>query len=751
MKKKVVIASVATLVMGMSICSYHLGRYQAMTQEQNRVSYVEVSDKGVGQIPETLTPEEVSAKEDIDAEQIVVKITDQGYVTSHGDHFHYYNGKVPFDAIISEELLMRDPNYVLQDSHIVNEVQDGYIIKVDGRYYLYVKTPEQAKNVRTKVEIERQREAVTTDKGHQASKQGTKRYQTDDGYVFQPTDVIEDTGDGFIVPHGDHFHFIPKKDLSASELRAAQNYWNKRSNAQVSPQQFTSLGPTSEISSSCSKEEGAQSPTTIEQGLAPQTISLSSSTTASPKEDLISLLAQLDATPLSQRHREADGLVFDPRTITKKTGSGVVVPHGDHYHFIPYGKLSDLERKIVQLIGTSAVSVSTTPTSHPVVLENPVREFPASTTPTVVAPKIEVQPPVALLPTPVPTPALPEVVLPMPSLPETSLPTPSLPVAEKETSGIDLLGLQLTKSEKGRDGQPYSTSDGYVFEASTIISYDEQGLIARHGDHEHYIFYHELEDSELQEAQEFINGQQIEKNTDSSFTDAEIAAKLQFISLRSSVPVGSLLITGDKVIVPHGNHSHTVPLTEYPTRLRKADFADEEEYKILIMQLKLGLLRLREGVRNVARDSDQAVVVYVDGSREIVPLASIVLPLDYEEITYESFIEVKSERDLKLDYIAAQYGVGRGELFPVGANAVMINWSIYVDLDKVDITAPVIYTLLEEETESEEDSSPQTVHKESEEEPSSEVLIDHKQDDTEEIATSVLSDISVDSTQDEGQ
>ena len=34
-------------------------------------------------------------KEDIQAEQIVVKITDQGYVTSHGDHFHYYNGKVP--------------------------------------------------------------------------------------------------------------------------------------------------------------------------------------------------------------------------------------------------------------------------------------------------------------------------------------------------------------------------------------------------------------------------------------------------------------------------------------------------------------------------------------------------------------------------------------------------------------------------------------------------------------------------------
>ena len=42
-----------------------------------------------------LTPDQVSQKEGIQAEQIVIKITDQGYVTSHGDHYHYYNGKVP--------------------------------------------------------------------------------------------------------------------------------------------------------------------------------------------------------------------------------------------------------------------------------------------------------------------------------------------------------------------------------------------------------------------------------------------------------------------------------------------------------------------------------------------------------------------------------------------------------------------------------------------------------------------------------
>ena len=63
-----------------------------------------------------------------------MKITDQGYVTSHGDHYHYFDGKVPFDAIISEELIIRDPNYTLQEADIVNEVKDGYIIKVEGKY-----------------------------------------------------------------------------------------------------------------------------------------------------------------------------------------------------------------------------------------------------------------------------------------------------------------------------------------------------------------------------------------------------------------------------------------------------------------------------------------------------------------------------------------------------------------------------------------------------------------------------------------
>ena len=125
--------------MVISLSSYELGRYQSRQTDKvsNRVAYIDGNQASTK--TENLTPDEVSQREGINAEQIVVKITDQGYVTSHGDHYHYFNGKVPYDAIISEELLMKDSNYQLRNEDIVNEVKGGYVIKVDGRYYVYLK------------------------------------------------------------------------------------------------------------------------------------------------------------------------------------------------------------------------------------------------------------------------------------------------------------------------------------------------------------------------------------------------------------------------------------------------------------------------------------------------------------------------------------------------------------------------------------------------------------------------------------
>jgi len=356
--KKYVLGSVALMVISLS--SYELGRYQAVQtgKESNRVAYIDGNQASTK--TENLTPDEVSQREGINAEQIVVKITDQGYVTSHGDHYHYFNGKVPYDAIISEELLMKDSNYQLRNEDIVNEVKGGYVIKVDGRYYVYLKDASHSENIRSKDEINRQKEEHGHGGGVKVSNEVAVartqgRYTTDDGYIFNASDIIEDTGDAYIVPHGNHFHYIPKSDLSASELAAAQAFLSAKGG------QTSSVGYRPSTNSSSSSSDASNSSTyrqtnqsNVEANTRRWTPSVSpqvdNSYQASPSEDVSSLLKQLYALPLSQRHVESDGLLFDPAQITKKTANGVAVPHGNHYHFIPYSQMSALEEKISRII-----------------------------------------------------------------------------------------------------------------------------------------------------------------------------------------------------------------------------------------------------------------------------------------------------------------------------------------------------------------------------------------------------------------
>ena len=450
--KKYLAGSAAALVL--SVCAYELGLHQAQTvKENNRVSYID--GKQPSQKAENLTPDEVSKKEGINAEQIVIKITDQGYVTSHGDHYHYYNGKVPYDAIISEELLMKDPNYQLKDSDIVNEIKGGYVIKVDGKYYVYLKDAAHADNVRSKEEITRQKQEHSSNHGGgsndnavvAARAQG--RYTTDDGYIFNASDIIEDTGDAYIVPHGNHFHYIPKSDLSASELAAARAFLagkgNQPSSVGYRPSTNSSSSSASETSNSSSYGQTNQS--NVEANTRRWTPSISqqvdNSYQASPSEDVSSLLKQLYALPLSQRHVESDGLVFDPAQITRKTANGVAVPHGDHYHFIPYSQMSDLEQKIARMISLKGQNIGN---NKPVNTQKPTNS----------------------------------------------------------TVEHIFLGNSIKAYGKGLDGKPYDTSDGYVFSKDSIYSVDKSGIIARHGNHFHYVGFGELEQFELDEVSKWM-------------------------------------------------------------------------------------------------------------------------------------------------------------------------------------------------------------------------------------------------------
>ena len=480
------IAAGSAVIVSLSLCAYALNQHRSQeNKDDNRVSYVDGSQSS--QKTENLTPDQVSQKEGIQAEQIVIKITDQGYVTSHGDHYHYYNGKVPYDALFSEELLMKDPNYKLKDGDIVNEVKGGYIIKVDGKYYVYLKDAAHADNVRTKDEINRQKQEHVKDNEKVSSDvavaRSQGRYTTDDGYVFNPADIIEDTGDAYIVPHGGHYHYIPKSDLSASELAAAKIHLAGK-NTQPSQLSY----------SSTASENNTQS--TV-QGLT--------SKPESKVENLQSLLKELYDSPSDQRYSESDGLVFDPAKIVSRTPNGVAIPHGDHYHFIPYSKLSPLEEKIARMvpIGGTDSTVSTNEKHHEVasslgsLSSNPSssttsKELSSASDGYIFNPKDIVE-----------ETATAYIVrhgdhfhyipkanqIGQPTLPNNGLatPSPSLPVNP---------GVSHEEHEE----------DGHGFDANRIIAEDEAGFIMSHGDHNHYFFKKDLTADQIKAAQDHLKG-----------------------------------------------------------------------------------------------------------------------------------------------------------------------------------------------------------------------------------------------------
>ena len=535
----------SAVVLALSVCAYALNQHQAPEKkDDNRVSYVDGKESEAKK-NETLTPDQVSKKEGIEAEQIVTKITDQGYVTSHGDHFHYYNGKVPYDAIFSEELVMKDPNYQLRDQDIVNEIKGGYIIKVDGKYYVYLKDASHADNVRTKEQIEQQKQEHTSDSGSTSKEvlvaRAQGRYTTDDGYVFNAADIIEDTGDAYIVPHGGHYHYVPKSALSSSELAAAQAYLAGRG----SQPSLTDYKPNPSVTPSSQ----ADSPAT--------------SIPVDQEDSLQSLLAQLYALPVSQRYQESDGLVFDPAKITSRTPSGVAIPHGNHYHFIPYSSMSALEQKIARLIPLGGVLTPTKPLEnqnkptvqsdhenvthnthhedehdHGFAAERVIREDEQGF---VVSHGDHAH-----------------------YFFKKDLSAEQIKAAQEHLHGHAQTEVPKdnhnTHKENEAKQEHHEDEHDHGFAAERVIREDEQGFVVSHGDHAHYFFKKDLSAEQIKAAQEHLHGHaQTEVPKDNHNTHKENEAKHEHHEDEHDHGFAAeRVISEDEqgFVVSHGDHAH---------------------------------------------------------------------------------------------------------------------------------------------------------------------------------------------------
>ena len=594
----------SAVVLTLSVCAYALNQHQAPEKkDDNRVSYVDGKESEAKK-NETLTPDQVSKKEGIEAEQIVTKITDQGYVTSHGDHFHYYNGKVPYDAIFSEELIMKDPNYQLRDQDIVNEIKGGYIIKVDGKYYVYLKDASHADNIRTKEQIEQQKQEHTSDSGS-ASKEvlvarAQGRYTTDDGYVFNAADIIEDTGDAYIVPHGGHYHYVPKSALSSSELAAAQAYLAGRG----SQPSLTDYKPNPSVTPSSQ----ADSPAT--------------SIPVDPEDSLQSLLAQLYALPVSQRYQESDGLVFDPAKITSRTPSGVAIPHGNHYHFIPYSSMSALEQKIARLIPLGGALTLTKPLEnqnkptvqrdhenvthknhhedehdHGFAAERVIREDEQGF---VVSHGDHAH-----------------------YFFKKDLSAEQIKAAQEHLHGHGRTEVPHdnpnTHKENEAKHEHHEDEHDHGFAAERVISEDEQGFVVSHGDHAHYFFKKDLSAEQIKAAQEHLHGHHqaepvkpLAKTVESFSRDASDEEKIAYISKTYGVPLEAIRISNGFFVFGNPDQAYD-PTHIHPYAVRK------EHVRIPLQTGDAELDFLNELYTTALRDGVSPYSLQVENGSFVIP------------------------------------------------------------------------------------------------------------------------------------
>lgn len=552
MKKKGTIGIVATL--GLGLCAYALSQQpQVKEEKKNQIQYLQAEKKSsaTASSKKEDSIEAVNAKEKTQAEQIVIKITDEGFVTSHGDHFHYYSGKVPFDAIFSEELILRDPTYQLKEADIVSKVKDGYIIKRAGKYYLYLKDAQHTVNVRSIEEIAQQQKGGTKEEGETGSVQASSShkagktrdfrqpsqalkegktlemltaknhtgggYRTDDGYVFSPGDVISDTGDGFIVPHGGHFHYIPKSALSAGELAAALSVLGGQAGHQAGNSRLagasTEQGQGTSDQASPSLGKQASNQPSVSPSNTQTTPTTSKPADSKPSPSLSNLIEELQKAPLSSRHVESDGSVFDPSKITKWTDQGIVYPHGDHFHFIPYSSLSPLERELARQFQLLRAQGTGSPTEG----------------------------------------------------------NPSLP-SNPSTKPVD---PDPYHDHEHGDSHEHEEEHDHGFHADKVISKDEEGYMVAHGNHAHYFYKKDLSPQEIAAAEATLAGKKEEDKgqplTDDVATysrDASDEEKIQYISKTYGVPREAIKISNGFFVFNNPDQEYD-PTHIHPYAVRK--------------------------------------------------------------------------------------------------------------------------------------------------------------------------------------
>ena len=487
-KNMFITGACGSLVIGLSaFAGYEYGKHQAyeiapLVQNTAQAKKINYSDK-------------VSSV-------VVSEITEDGYVTLHGDHSHYEKGLVPYNAKILDSLVYKNKDYKLKNEDIQYELAQGYVIKVNGKYYYYPKEGITQDNVVD----EKTGKEISAHAHHHHHGESSETKESGDHYTFNPKDIVSETADGYVVRHGDHFHYIKKSELSASQLSQAKE-------AGVNPTLASSAAgvttPTSDgyIFKGESDIIGRNSFGFIvqhgnHQHIIPYsqlrgtqweyllnnqgTTTNNSNTTVvnTPKTNIVNDNHH-DHHEDSSDH--GDDYKFDPKDIVAEDENGYTVRHGDHFHYIPKSKVE-----------------------KPVEAVKPAPVIPTPTLPEV---KNEEKPIETVKPVPViPTPTLPEVK---------NEEKPKVEETVVKPSVLSFAGVQ------------FETSDGFILSEESIITPTSTGILVAHSGHQHFIFYKQLVNSKWEK---LIPYQYLNKAKDEyAELEKEVNDKINYLSKKNNI------------------------------------------------------------------------------------------------------------------------------------------------------------------------------------------------------------------------
>ena len=259
-RKQLWMASLSS-VLALSTAACGLFQGQSDNQSQQQVEETTVSNAQMTKF-EKLAEEIKNNK----PKTIVGEVFENGYLKKHGDHYHFVYGAPPADAIYEQKssataISSADDGYVFNPNDIVEENEMGYVVRHGDHFHFIYKNNAQQTIATT---------MATNTVAHEHHE------EVEDGYVFDKKDVVSETETGYIVRHGDHFHFI-YKDKQGNPVVTTEHHHNEEKQHSEADKH---------------EHEG------------------------------------------EHHDHDHDGYVFDKKDVVSETSEGYVVRHGDHFHFI---------------------------------------------------------------------------------------------------------------------------------------------------------------------------------------------------------------------------------------------------------------------------------------------------------------------------------------------------------------------------------------------------------------------------------